>query len=247
MRDTFRQIIQKLLATKTWDLEKLFIYYSFITFHFLGFFHRTVSNLFFCCVTVKTIYTTDSQCIYYYVLQIYSKTAWPFIELNKRIEVIQAASLTRMVRRLSEDLQDINVGNKDCKPSNDSTSYAWAKKWLNSPHQNMTITYGCKRKPKDWFRRRSLPWKICRCSMLIHLDVAGRYSFVIMPKYWLRRGALAYTSLLYFIYILGILDLQPTRRTKYWITQWDGSLKCTFSFGPGLGNRNESWNLGWSI
>ena len=27
-----------------------------MTFHFLGFFHRTVFNLFFCCVTVKTIY-----------------------------------------------------------------------------------------------------------------------------------------------------------------------------------------------
>ena len=28
----------------------------FITFHFLGFFHRAVSNFIFCCVTVKTIY-----------------------------------------------------------------------------------------------------------------------------------------------------------------------------------------------
>ena len=26
-----------------------------MTFHFLGFFHRTVSNLFFCSVTLKTI------------------------------------------------------------------------------------------------------------------------------------------------------------------------------------------------
>ena len=148
---------------------------------------------------MKTIYTTDFQCIYYYVSQIYSKTAWPFIELNERIEVIQAASLTRIVRRLSEDLQDINVGNKDCKPSNESTSYAWAKKWLNSPQQNITITYGCKRKPKDCFRRRSLPWKICRCSKLIHLDVAGRYSFVIMPKHWWSWGALA--CYIFYIYI----------------------------------------------
>ena len=30
---------------------------SFITLHFLSFFHRRVSNLIFCCVTVKTIYT----------------------------------------------------------------------------------------------------------------------------------------------------------------------------------------------
>ena len=148
---------------------------------------------------MKTIYTTDFQCIYYYVSQIYSKTAWPFIELNERIEVIQAASLTRIVRRLSEDLQDINVGNKDCKPSNESTSYAWAKKWLNSPQQNITITYGCKRKPKDCFRRRSLPWKICRCSKLIHLDVAGWYSFVIMPKHWWSWGALA--CYIFYIYI----------------------------------------------
>ena len=28
-----------------------------MTFHFFGFFHWTVSNLIFCCVTVKTIYT----------------------------------------------------------------------------------------------------------------------------------------------------------------------------------------------
>ena len=56
VRETFRQITQKLWATKTWDLNKLFIYKSLITFHFLGFFHWTVSNLFFCCVTVKTIY-----------------------------------------------------------------------------------------------------------------------------------------------------------------------------------------------
>ena len=27
------------------------------TFHFLGFFHWTVSNLIFCCMTVETIYT----------------------------------------------------------------------------------------------------------------------------------------------------------------------------------------------
>ena len=56
VRDKFREITQKLWATKTWDVDKLYIYYSFITFHFLGFFHWTVSNLFLCCVTVKTIY-----------------------------------------------------------------------------------------------------------------------------------------------------------------------------------------------
>ena len=36
-----------------WRLHKN-LYKS--AFHFLGFFHWTVSNLFFCCVTVKTIY-----------------------------------------------------------------------------------------------------------------------------------------------------------------------------------------------
>ena len=33
------------------------LYWSFITVHFLGFFHWAVSNLVFCCVTVKTIYS----------------------------------------------------------------------------------------------------------------------------------------------------------------------------------------------
>ena len=47
VREMFRQITQKLWATKIWDLDKLFIYKSFITIHFLGFFHWTVSNLFF--------------------------------------------------------------------------------------------------------------------------------------------------------------------------------------------------------
>ena len=63
VREKFRQITQKLGATKTWDFDKLFIYLSFTTFHFLGFFHRTVSNLIFSCVTVKTIYvlTFDSH------------------------------------------------------------------------------------------------------------------------------------------------------------------------------------------
>ena len=50
VRETFLQIIQKPWATNTWDLDKLFIYWSFITFHFHGFFHWTVSNLF--CVTM---------------------------------------------------------------------------------------------------------------------------------------------------------------------------------------------------
>ena len=40
----FWQITQKMWATKTWDLDKLFISQSFITFHFLGFFHWMVSN-----------------------------------------------------------------------------------------------------------------------------------------------------------------------------------------------------------
>ena len=52
VRETFRRITQKLWATKTWDLEKLFTYYSFITFHFLDFFHWTGSNLFFCAVFI---------------------------------------------------------------------------------------------------------------------------------------------------------------------------------------------------
>ena len=56
VRETFRQITQKLCTTETRDLDKLFIYWCFITFHFLGFFHWTVSNLFFCCVIVQTIY-----------------------------------------------------------------------------------------------------------------------------------------------------------------------------------------------
>ena len=56
VRETFWQITLKLWATKTWDLDNLFIYYSFITLHFLSFFHWTVSNLIFCCLTVKMIY-----------------------------------------------------------------------------------------------------------------------------------------------------------------------------------------------
>ena len=47
VRETFRQITQKLWATKTCDLDKLFIYYSFIAYHFLGFFQWTVSNVIF--------------------------------------------------------------------------------------------------------------------------------------------------------------------------------------------------------
>ena len=58
--ETFRQITQKLWAIKTWDLEKLFAYKSFITFRFLGSFYCTVSRFIFLrrvyCVTVKTIY-----------------------------------------------------------------------------------------------------------------------------------------------------------------------------------------------
>ena len=48
-----QQITQKLWATKTWDLDKLFKNKSFITFHFLGFLYWTFSNLFFCCMTVN--------------------------------------------------------------------------------------------------------------------------------------------------------------------------------------------------
>ena len=45
VHETFRPITQKLSATKTWDLEKLLVSQSFITFHFLAFFHLTVSNV----------------------------------------------------------------------------------------------------------------------------------------------------------------------------------------------------------
>ena len=34
--------------------EKLFIYQSFVAFHFLGFFHRTVLNLLFCAVFIDS-------------------------------------------------------------------------------------------------------------------------------------------------------------------------------------------------
>ena len=61
VRETFRQITQKLCPRQTRDLDKLFIYLSFIAFHFLGFFHWTIFNLSFCCVTVKTIYTKKSK------------------------------------------------------------------------------------------------------------------------------------------------------------------------------------------
>ena len=50
VREMSRQITQKLWTTWTWDLDKLFTYQSFATFHFLGFFHRTVNNLLFCAV-----------------------------------------------------------------------------------------------------------------------------------------------------------------------------------------------------
>ena len=52
VRKMLRQITQKLWAIKTWDLDKLFIYWSFITFHFLGFFHWTVCNIFFAAVFI---------------------------------------------------------------------------------------------------------------------------------------------------------------------------------------------------
>ena len=42
---------------------KIVYYISlFITFFFLCFFHWTLSNLFFCCVTVKTIYESSETC-----------------------------------------------------------------------------------------------------------------------------------------------------------------------------------------
>ena len=47
LRETFRQITQKL-----GQIAYILVFYKF---HFLGFFHWTVSILFFCCVTVKTI------------------------------------------------------------------------------------------------------------------------------------------------------------------------------------------------
>ena len=40
-------------SAQTWDLGRLYIYESSVTFHFLGFFRSTVSKLFFHCVTVK--------------------------------------------------------------------------------------------------------------------------------------------------------------------------------------------------
>ena len=46
MRETFWQITQKLWATKTWDLDRLIKNKSFITSHFLGFFHWAVSIIF---------------------------------------------------------------------------------------------------------------------------------------------------------------------------------------------------------
>ena len=52
VREMSRQITQKLWTTWTWDFDKLFIYQSFVTFRFLGFFHRTVSNLPFCAVFI---------------------------------------------------------------------------------------------------------------------------------------------------------------------------------------------------
>ena len=54
--ERFGNSCQKLLATKTLDLDNLFMYQSFIKFNFLGFFHWKIFNLLFCCVTVKTIY-----------------------------------------------------------------------------------------------------------------------------------------------------------------------------------------------
>ena len=85
VRETVRKITQKLRATKTSDFEELFIYQSFITFRFLGFFHWTVSNFFFCCVTVKTIYNesavTNSQPYNYIVKLQYDKGLRLFVAL----------------------------------------------------------------------------------------------------------------------------------------------------------------------
>ena len=53
LRETFWQITQKRRITETWDLETFFQCRSVITFHFLSFFHWTVSNLFFYGVTVQ--------------------------------------------------------------------------------------------------------------------------------------------------------------------------------------------------
>ena len=85
VRETVRQITQKLRATKTSAFEELFIYQSFMTFRFLGFFHWTVSNLLFCCVTVKTIYNesavTNSQPYNYIVKLQYDKGLRLFVAL----------------------------------------------------------------------------------------------------------------------------------------------------------------------
>ena len=56
--ETSGQITQKRCTTQTWDLEKFFMYWVFIPFHFLGFFHWTLS-IFCFGVTVKTIYRVD--------------------------------------------------------------------------------------------------------------------------------------------------------------------------------------------
>ena len=45
------------MGHKDLTLGKIVYTLVFYNIHFLGFFHRTVSNLFFCWVTMKTIYT----------------------------------------------------------------------------------------------------------------------------------------------------------------------------------------------
>ena len=43
----------------------------FITFHFLGFFHWTVSNLIVCCMIVKTIYNDFNSPTFYFKLKLF--------------------------------------------------------------------------------------------------------------------------------------------------------------------------------
>ena len=51
----------EIVGHKDLRLRKIVYVFVFYNIHFLGFFHWTVSNLFYCCVTVKTIYRELKQ------------------------------------------------------------------------------------------------------------------------------------------------------------------------------------------
>ena len=57
LRETLQQITHKRRTVQTWELERWFINLFPLTSQVLVFFHWTVSNLFFCCVIVKTMNT----------------------------------------------------------------------------------------------------------------------------------------------------------------------------------------------